>query len=64
MVKLPYWSNEWYRWYCQEVAHFMYISHINSLMFHLPLLCMPHFGSEVKPSISVCPLYCPHIHHP
>jgi len=63
-VKLPYWSNEWYCQYHQEVAHHMYISVIDSLMSHLPLLCMPRFGLEEEPSISVCPLYHPHIHHP
>jgi len=64
VVKLPYWSSEWYCQYHQEVAHYMYISIINSLTFCLSPLHMPHFGSEEEPSVSVCPLYHPHIHHP
>ncbi len=58
-VKLPYWSSEWYCWYHQEVAHYIYISIIDSLISHLPLLCMPQFGSEEELSVSVCPLYHP-----
>jgi len=65
MVKLPYWSNEWYCWYHREVARHMYVSYVSFLISHLPLLIMPHFGSEVEPEVLFFP-YQPHPHvcHP
>jgi len=46
IAKLPPWSALWYCWYHYDLAHHMYVSYIDSLMSHLPLLCMPRFGSE------------------
>ena len=51
VVKLPYWSSEWYRQYRQEVAHYMYILYLVSLMSHLSLHAVPYFGSEAAPDI-------------
>jgi len=55
--KLPPWSSDWYRQYCQEVAHHLYVSVIDSLMSHLPLLHTPCFGSE-EPCTLYVPYYC------
>jgi len=51
MVKLPYWSNPWYRWYHHDLARHMYISYVSSLISHLPLLATPRFGSEAEPDV-------------
>ena len=61
VVKLPYWSVEWYHHYCQEVACHMYVSYIDSLISCLPPLIMPHFGSEAEPDVLFFP-YQPHSH--
>ncbi len=59
VVKLPYWSSEWYHRYHREVAHHVYISYIDSLISHLPPLIMPYFGSEAEPDVLFFP-YQPH----
>jgi len=61
MVKLPYWSSEWYCRYRREVAHFMYVSYIGSLVSCLPLLIMPCFGSEAELDVLFFP-YQPRPH--
>ncbi len=50
-VKLPYWSEEWYRRYHREVARHMYVSYIASVMSRLALHAVPRFGSEATPNV-------------
>jgi len=63
VVKLPYWSSEWYCWYRREVAHHLYVFYINSLISCLSLLVMPHFRLEVLNTMHLCTCgcVCPHV---
>ena len=45
-AKLPPWSCEWYCQYHHGLACFMYVSYVDSLIFHLPSVAIPCFGSE------------------
>ena len=50
-AKLPYWSESWYCRYRCDLAHHMYSSYVSSLVSCLPLLIMPHFGSEAESDV-------------
>ncbi len=50
-VKLPYWSEPWYRWYRRDLVRHIYSSYVCSLISHLPPLVQPHFESEAKPDV-------------
>ncbi len=53
MAKLPSGSHAWYYRFHHELARHMYVSYCNSIMSHLPLLHISHFGSEEELSVLI-----------
>ncbi len=51
VVKLPYWSESWYRQYRRDLACHVYSSYISSLISRLSLLVSPRFGLEAEPDV-------------